>query len=115
MPIREDHRRLLDERGFVTLEEFIAPELRTRLADRIEALFAAEGEAAGAEFKQEPGARRLANLVDKGDVFVECIGEPQVLEDLAGNSLGRRFEVDVFERVEDRALNVTESLSFRIE
>lgn len=38
-----------------------------------------------------------------------------VLEDLAGNSLGRPFEVDVFERVEDRALNVTETLNFRIE
>lgn len=38
-----------------------------------------------------------------------------ILEDLAGNSLGRRFEVDVFERVEDRALSVIESLRFRIE
>jgi hypothetical protein len=38
-----------------------------------------------------------------------------ILEDLAGNSLGRPFEVDVFERVEDRALNVTESLRFRVE
>ncbi len=38
-----------------------------------------------------------------------------ILEDLAGNSLGRPFEVDVFERVEDRARNVTESLRFRVE
>jgi hypothetical protein len=38
-----------------------------------------------------------------------------ILEDLAGNSLGRPFEVDVFEKVEDRALNVTESLRFKIE
>jgi len=38
-----------------------------------------------------------------------------ILEDLAGNSLGRPFEVDVFERVEDRALNVTESLRFKVE
>jgi hypothetical protein len=38
-----------------------------------------------------------------------------ILEDLAGNSLGRPFEVDVFERVEDRVLNVTESVGFRIE
>ncbi len=38
-----------------------------------------------------------------------------ILEDLAGNSLGRRFEVDVFERVDDRVLNVGESLRFRVE
>jgi hypothetical protein len=38
-----------------------------------------------------------------------------ILEDLAGNSLGRPFEVDVFERVEDRFLDVTENLRFRIE
>jgi hypothetical protein len=38
-----------------------------------------------------------------------------ILEDLAGNSLGRPFEVDVFERVEDRELKVTESLRFRVE
>ena len=38
-----------------------------------------------------------------------------ILEDLAGNSLGRPFEVDVFERIEDRFLDVTENLRFRIE
>ena len=38
-----------------------------------------------------------------------------ILEDLAGNSLGRPFEVDVFERVEDRVLDVSESLYFEIE
>jgi hypothetical protein len=38
-----------------------------------------------------------------------------ILEDLAGNSLGRPFEVDVFERVEDRALDVSETLRFRVE
>lgn len=38
-----------------------------------------------------------------------------ILEDLAGNSLGRPFEVDVFERVEDRFLELSESLRFRVE
>jgi len=85
-------RRLLDERGYVKLDGFIAPERRQRLADRIEALFAAEGAAAGAEFRQEPGARRLANLVDKGDVFVECILEPDVLAHV-GHVLGPRFKL----------------------
>jgi len=92
MPIREAHRRELDEQGFVRLEGFFAPDRRQRLADRLEALFDAEGESAGAEFKLEPGARRLANLVDKGGIFVECIVEPDVLE-YVGHVLGTRFKL----------------------
>jgi hypothetical protein len=80
MPIPEPHRRLLDELGYVKLEQFIPSARLSLLRERLRALYAAEGEAAGAEFRQEPGARRLANLVDKGDVFVECILEPAVLE-----------------------------------
>ena len=84
--------RLLDERGYVKLDGYIAPERRRRLADRIAELFAAEGAAAGAEFRQEPGARRLANLVDKGDVFVECVIDPGVREHV-GHVLGPRFKL----------------------
>ena len=54
------HRRLLDERGWVALEGFLPPERRRRLVDRIEALFAAEGDRAGAEFRRArpiPGPR----------------------------------------------------------
>ena len=39
------------------------------MRERVEALWAEEGDAAGSEFLLEPGTRRLANLVDKGDVF----------------------------------------------
>ncbi|PYQ55605.1 MAG: phytanoyl-CoA dioxygenase [Acidobacteria bacterium] len=87
-----EHRRQLDEQGYVRLEAFIAPERRQRITDRIEALFASEGEQAGAEFRREPGARRLANLVDKGDVFVDCILDPTVLEHV-GHVLGERFKL----------------------
>ena len=38
-----------------------------------------------------------------------------VLEDLAGNTLERPFEVDVFERVEERVARVTETLGFVVE
>jgi len=92
MPVPDPHRRLLDERGYVKLEGLIVPERRRRLADRLEALFTAEGRDAGAEFRQEPGARRLANLVDKGELFVECILEPRVLEHVAV-VLGPRFKL----------------------
>jgi ectoine hydroxylase-related dioxygenase (phytanoyl-CoA dioxygenase family) len=92
MPIDEAHRRELDERGFVRLAAFIDPERRRRLAARIQALFDAEGDRAGAEFKPEPGARRLANLADKGEVFVDCIVEPVALE-YVGHVLGPRFKL----------------------
>ena len=50
--------------------------------------------------------------MERGDYTLRAA---TILEDLAGNSLGRRFEVDVFERVEDRFLKVTANLPFRIE
>jgi len=47
-----------------------------------------------------------------GRYFVE-VGT--VLEDLAGNTLERPFEVDVFERVEERVARETETLAFTVE
>ena len=86
------HARLLDEEGYVRLEGFIAPDRRRRLAERIDALFDAEGDAAGAEFRQEPGARRLANLADKGAVFLDCVVDETVGAYLA-HVLGPRFKL----------------------
>ena len=37
-----------------------------------------------------------------------------LLEDLAGNRINRPFEVDIFERVEERITTTTVSLPFRI-
>ncbi len=82
----------LDERGFTIIAGLLSPSRRQSLVDRTLALFAEEGDAAGSEFKQEPGARRLANLVDKGPAFVECILEPEVLA-LVGHVLGPRFKL----------------------
>jgi hypothetical protein len=82
----------LDESGFTKLEGLLSRERCRNLADRIEELFAREGDAAGSEFKQEPGARRLANLVDKGQGFVDCIVEPRVLG-LIARVLGPRFKL----------------------
>jgi ectoine hydroxylase-related dioxygenase (phytanoyl-CoA dioxygenase family) len=76
----------------VRLEAFVASALRARLVARIEALFAEEGERAGAEWKQEKGARRLANLADKGDVFLEAMLAPVVLAHVA-HVLGPRFKL----------------------
>jgi hypothetical protein len=86
------HRRLLDEQGWVRLPAFIASGLRERLVVGLESLFAEEGDRAGAEWKQEKGARRLANLADKGEVFLEAMLAPGVLDHVA-HVLGPRFKL----------------------
>ena len=47
------------------------------LRDRIWRLFDEEGDRAGSEFRTEEHAHRLANLVDKGEVFRRAIALPQ--------------------------------------
>jgi hypothetical protein len=75
-----DQRAQLDEEGYVLLESCIPADLLTGLRSRIFELFEEEGGRAGSEFRQEPHARRLANLVDKGDVFRRAIVLPPVLD-----------------------------------
>jgi ectoine hydroxylase-related dioxygenase (phytanoyl-CoA dioxygenase family) len=75
-----DRQRCLDEDGYLVLADFMSVELLAALRTRIAELFAEEGESAGSEFKQEPGCGRLANLVDKGEVFRSVIGQRAVLE-----------------------------------
>ncbi|HEY1340371.1 MAG TPA: phytanoyl-CoA dioxygenase family protein [Bryobacteraceae bacterium] len=70
----------LDRQGYATLEGFMSAALLEELRAAVDGLFQSEGESAGSEFKQEPGARRLANLVDKGEIFRRIIDDPQVLE-----------------------------------
>ena len=85
-------RRRLDEEGCLVLPGLMPPDLLDTLRRRIDDLFAEEGERAGWEFKTEPGARCLANLVDKGRVFEEVILTPEVLERMA-HVLGPRFKL----------------------
>lgn len=88
-------RESLDGAGYVVLENFVNQNTLEQVRDRIEELYELEGENAGAEFRKEPGARRLANLVDKGEVFERLIAMPRVLE-LVGHVLGRRFKLSSF-------------------
>jgi hypothetical protein len=90
--IPESQRRALDELGFLKLEGVVSEPVRQRLVARMEELFEQEGESAGSEFKQEPGARRLANLVDKDPLFADCIAWPQLLAYVAV-VLGERFKL----------------------
>jgi hypothetical protein len=85
-------RRQLDEQGYLVLPGLMSPELLARLRGRVDELFGEEGDRAGWEFKTEPGARRLANLVNKGRVFEEVIVTPEVLDAMA-HVLGPRFKL----------------------
>jgi ectoine hydroxylase-related dioxygenase (phytanoyl-CoA dioxygenase family) len=90
--VNRAQQQQLDELGYVVLEDFMSPELLAGLRTRIFELFAEEGEQAGAEFKQEPGARRLANLCDKGEVFRRAVSIPEVLEHV-GHVLGGDYKL----------------------
>ena len=73
-------KRQLDELGYLVLPGFVSPTLLDELRDRVETLWADEGDQAGSEFRYEPGTRRLANLIDKGSVFARLIAMPKILE-----------------------------------
>ena len=85
-------KRQIDTLGYVSLPGFMSPTLLERLRTRTEELFEIEGENAGSEFRQEPGSRRLANLVAKGEVFEEIVAMPEVLEYI-GAVLGKDFKL----------------------
>src|SRR5438552_6359931 len=76
----DGERRQLDDQGFVLLEDCIGAEMLGELRQRIHELFDAERDRAGHEFRTEAHAHRLANLVDKGDVFRRAIVLPRVVE-----------------------------------
>jgi ectoine hydroxylase-related dioxygenase (phytanoyl-CoA dioxygenase family) len=76
----EQQQRQLDDEGYLVLEDAMGESLLTELRTRIHAIFAEEGARAGSEFRTEEHAHRLANLVDKGDVFRRAIVLPAVID-----------------------------------
>jgi ectoine hydroxylase-related dioxygenase (phytanoyl-CoA dioxygenase family) len=85
-------RNQLDEQGYVVLPGLVDSKLLDELRLRVEQLFAEEGENAGSEFRTEPYARRLANLVDKGEVFQRVVACDRVLE-FVSHVLRPRFKL----------------------
>jgi ectoine hydroxylase-related dioxygenase (phytanoyl-CoA dioxygenase family) len=85
-------RDRLDRDGYLILEDYMGQRLLGELRERIGQLFLTEGEQAGSEFKQEEQTLRLANLVDKGEVFERAIAMPEVLERI-GYVLGPQFKL----------------------
>jgi ectoine hydroxylase-related dioxygenase (phytanoyl-CoA dioxygenase family) len=85
-------RDQLDRDGYLILANYMDPCLLAELRERIGQLFRSEGEHAGSEFKQEEQTLRLANLVDKGEVFQRSIAMPEILEQVA-HVLGPQFKL----------------------
>jgi ectoine hydroxylase-related dioxygenase (phytanoyl-CoA dioxygenase family) len=92
MTMTEAEKQRLDEDGYLVLKDFMGAELLADLRRRVQELFVEEGTRAGAEFKQEPGSHRLANLADKGEVFRRVIALPRLL-DCVGHVLGLDFKL----------------------
>ncbi len=88
----EQQRRELAETGFTVLENYMSPSMLRAVQARVDQLLGEEGAAAGSEFKTEENARRLANLVDKGEVFREAISRPEMLA-LVESVLGDGFKL----------------------
>lgn len=85
-------KRRLDGDGYLILENFMSEILLDAVRRRVEELFSQEGNRAGSEFKQEPQARRLANLVNKGQIFEQVITMPRILQ-LLSYVLGPQFKL----------------------
>jgi len=84
-------RAQLDEQGYVLLEGAMG-DLQDELRRRLLEIYHAEGDRAGYEFRKEPHAQRLANLVDKGEVFARAIALPAVVDGV-GHVLGPDFKL----------------------
>ena len=69
----------LDTHGFIVLEGVIGPDWLAELRRAFDAIFAREGDRAGAEVAQMEGVRRLADLVNKGPVFDAVYLQPVLL------------------------------------
>ncbi len=81
--------------GYIVLEGFMSPALLAEARASVDRLYAEEGDAAGLEFKQEPGCRRLANLVNKGEIFRRLLAMPELLEHVT-EVLGAEFKLSSF-------------------
>src|SRR5215467_11737394 len=75
-----DQKDQLDVSGYLLLQDFMNLKFLEAVRGRVDELFEQEAESAGSEFKLEPQTRRLANLVDKGEIFVQAIQMDPILE-----------------------------------
>ena len=77
--LTKQNRNELDEKGYTVLPGLIDDQWLEALRTQFEELCAKEGSHAGLEVHQEEGTRRLADLVNKGEMFDTVYTNPTVL------------------------------------
>lgn len=89
--LTKEEKDFLDKNGYLNLGKLLTDEQLVAIQNRIQELMNVEGEEAGAELMDSPyirhpkeeGADRLADLVNKGEVFDIFYTEPRVLAAVA--------------------------------
>jgi ectoine hydroxylase-related dioxygenase (phytanoyl-CoA dioxygenase family) len=77
--LTQEQKAALDDQGFLVVPSVLEPELCARIRARMDAIAAAEGEAAGADFHKEQGVIRLGNLMNKDPLFDIIYTHPLML------------------------------------
>ena len=77
--LTETQQKQLDQAGYLILPQVLSPRQVADFITRLEEIWTEEREEAGAENYIENQARRLANLVNKGDIFRLAFRHPAVL------------------------------------
>jgi ectoine hydroxylase-related dioxygenase (phytanoyl-CoA dioxygenase family) len=77
--LTQAERDSLDEKGYVILEDLMGDQFLNELREAYDRIAKDEGKAAGLDYQQEPGALRLGNLVNKGEVFDRVYTHPRFL------------------------------------
>lgn len=78
--LSSEQKRFLDEQGYLILPDFFDADFLAAARRRIGELFESEGDQAGSEFRAEPQTLRLANCVDKGEIFERTVSDARLLE-----------------------------------
>lgn len=90
--LTDAERDQLSRDGYIVVADFFDAEWLGDLTARMEELWAEEGATAGVEVHQQPGTRRLADLVNKGAVFDQVWQNPKLLA-AAYFLIGRPFKL----------------------
>lgn len=77
--LTQQEKQQLDAEGYLVLRDFISPERLAALRQKVEVIYAQQGDDAGSEYRQEPQTRRLANLVNCGELFEQVAADPKIL------------------------------------
>lgn len=94
-----EEREFLDREGYLPILNVLSRAELQAIRGRLDEILAEEGDKAGLEVHQEKGTERMANLVNKGEVFRVFFTHPKVLAaishvlrgDLKLSSLNARF------------------------